>query len=201
MNRIDFLFKQFDERLTDAQTMRLLDIGNLDNQAKIHKDILKRFPMSEIHGLDIVDQKSLGLNFAHQHTGSFEEMDFPDNYFDAIYMGEVLEHTWKPKQVMDRCAAILKKGGIIILDTPNVYSLSRMIRYLFTGKDIILGNPQHTIFYSHAMLENLMEKSGFTVNIISTEVNFDTRTIKSKLPNIGTFKFMGECLVAVGTKK
>ncbi len=179
----------------------VLDVGNLEKQGALHKKLMQEFPGFEWHGLDILDQKSVGLHFEHQTIGSFEVMPFPDESFDAIYIGEVIEHTWEPKKVLDRCNAILKKGGVLILDTPNVYSLSRMLRYLLTGRDIVAGNPEHKIFFSAAMLELLFAQSNFHIHTMASEMNFVTRKAKFPLPAVGPFKMMGECLLVSARKK
>lgn len=193
MHRIDFL-------LQNIKPGKMLDVGNLNKGGAIHKMLIEKFPQVELYGLDIMDQARLGINFSNQKKGSFEDMDYPEDFFDTIYMGEVLEHTWKPKQALDQSHRILKTGGFLIIDTPNVYSLSRILRYLIKGQDIILGNPDHKIFYSRAMLENMLKQSGFSIKKMMTEVNFDTMKFKFKLPNFGPFKFMGECLLVLAEK-
>ena len=193
MHRLDFLTSYLKGK-------RILDIGNLANGGVVHQMLIDRFTNSEFFGLDVVDQQSCGLSFKNQSIGSIEQNSYAADFFDCIYMGEVLEHTWKPKDMTDACYRILKKGGILILDTPNVYSLSRMIRYMMTGKDIILGDPDHKIFYSRAMLEHLLASSGFLIEQITSEMNFDTRKLKFALPHIGAFRYMGECLLVLARK-
>lgn len=198
--RLKFLFRKLSEFHADRERMRILDVGNLEARGKIHTLLGELFPPAELNGLDTVDQSSLGLSFPHQTIGSFEEMPYPDNFFDVVYIGEVIEHTWVPKQVIERCHAVLKDGGHLILDTPNIYSLSRMIRYMLTGKDIILGNPDHKLFFSRAMLEHLLQSSGFRIIELTTETNFVTRRAKFRLPHVGTFPYMGECLMVLARK-
>jgi len=193
MTRLDFLFKHL-------KTGRILDIGNISGQGKIHKKIIDRFPAAEIYGLDVVDQKQSGLDFKNQSIGQAENLPYEENFFDFIYMGEVLEHSWEPKKIMEECGRVLKTGGLLILDLPNIYSLSRMIRYFFKGRDIILGDPDHKIFYSRAMLENLLEKSGFGLVEISTDRQCTVKGREFFLPNFCSFKFLGEHLMIAGKK-
>ncbi len=150
MSRIEFL-------LSHLKPGIILDIGNLGRAKLFHERLITEFPQSQIHGIDIEDQAIYGLHFPHQMVGNAEAMPYQDSYFDAVYMGEVIEHSWVPKQIMDECYRVLKPGGTLILDCPNVYALSRILRFLFTGRDIILGSPNHRIFYSRAMMENLLE--------------------------------------------
>ncbi|MEK7172573.1 MAG: methyltransferase domain-containing protein [Patescibacteria group bacterium] len=179
---------------------KILDVGNLDKNGQIHSLLLKKMTGSEIYGLDILDQREFGLNFPNQKIGSFEDLGYPDNFFDVIYAGEIIEHTWKPKQTMDGFYRVLKQGGILILDTPNVYSLSRILRYLCKGEDVVLGNPEHTMFFSRAMIENLLGSAGFKIETLTTE-RFTTMKGKSiPLPGISPFGFMGECLLVSAEK-
>jgi len=193
MKRLDFLFKYL-------KPGKILDVGNLDSQGKIHEILIAKLANCEIYGLDTINQNQFGLNFSNQYQGSFEQMDFADDFFDTVYLGQVFEHTWKPKQALDECYRVLKPGGVLILDTPNVYSLSRILRYLFTGRDIILGNPDHKIFFSRAMLENVLCQSGFKVKIIATERNFAVKGKLLLLPDIPPFNYWGECFLILAEK-
>src|SRR3990167_3099223 len=113
MKRLDFLLK-------NIKPGKILDVGNLDKQGKIHKILIEKLPKSEIFGIDVSDQEKLGLSFANQAIGSMEEMEFPDNFFDSVYMGQVLEHSWMPKNLLDKVFKVLKPGGVLIIDVPNV---------------------------------------------------------------------------------
>mgnify|MGYP001596935372 CR=1 FL=1 len=88
----------------------------------------------------------------------------------------------------------------MIVDTPNVYALSRMIRYCLTGRDVILGNPDHKLFYSRAMLEHLFESSHLNVKELLTENVFAFRSRLLPLPTMGVFKFLGECVMVAAEK-
>lgn len=193
MRRLDFLLK-------NIKPGKILDIGNLDKQGKIHEIIIEKFPESEIHGIDILDQQSLGLNFPNQKIGKIEEFEYPENYFDTVYMGQVLEHSWTPKQLIDKIYKIIRPGGVLVMDMPNVYSLSRILRYVVTGKDIILGNEEHKIFYSRAMIENLVLSSGFVIKEIKTENVFAFKGKLFPFPRIGRLRDYGECLMVLAQK-
>lgn len=193
MIRTDFLFKHIKEG-------KILDVGNLDLKGHIHEELLRRFPKSEIHGIDIDDQKLHGKSYPNQVMANAEEMPYESNTFDTVYMGEVLEHTWVPFQLVTECLRVLKPGGIFILDTPNVYALSRMLRYAIVGRDVILGMPDHKIFFSRAMLENLYNKAGFEIVEITTDSKSTVKRITLSLPRFGSFAYMGEHLLGAARK-
>ena len=179
---------------------KILDIGNLADDGMIHKELMEKLPDAELYGLDIDDQRQSGLSFPRQVVGRAEAMPYDDNFFDAIYMGEVFEHTWEPLTLLKECNRVLKQGGVLILDTPNVYSMARMLRYFVTGKDVILGNPDHKIFYSRAMMENALEKTGYSAIETTTDRKFSIKGRHMILPPIGPFHYFGEHLQAVARK-
>ncbi|HEY4493181.1 MAG TPA: class I SAM-dependent methyltransferase [Candidatus Paceibacterota bacterium] len=196
MTRQEFLEKN----LANLKSGRVLDVGNLEKRARIHIELMGKFKSCEFYGLDLVDQSTLDLELPNQHMGSFESAPFTDNFFDAVYMGQVLEHTYLPLQTLKECRRVLKDSGMLILDLPNVYSLSRQIRFTLFGREDLLGNDDHKIFYSPAMLRNLLDKSGFKNIFVSTENVFSTGAVTLPLPNFHPFKNLGESLIASGQK-
>lgn len=183
--RLEFIFR-------NLKRGNLLDVGNLGGSGYLHRIFIKGFPDSEIYGLDLFESNE----FPRQKVGNFEEMPYPNGFFDSIFMGQVFEHTWKPKQVLEECFRILKPSGVLILDTPNVYSLSRVVYYLLKGTDVIRGNPDHKLFYSRAMLTHLLEDSGFQIKEMTTEQTFTRRGLILKMP----FKWLGEILLVAAVK-
>lgn len=193
MQRIDFLFKHL-------QNGKILDVGNLGMEAEIHDLLIKNYPDSQIYGLDVEDQSKYGKNYANQLIGNAEAMPYEANTFDTVYLGEVLEHTWQPKVLIGECFRVLKPGGVLVLDTPNVYALSRLIRYFLIGQDVILGNPDHKIFFSRAMLDNLFKKVGFEVIATAADNKFTLKSKNFYLPRLGALKFQGEHLLGAARK-
>jgi len=50
---------------------------------------------------------------------NIEMCKFEEEYFDAIVMGELVEHCAFPERIIDRVFKFLKKNGLLILTTPN----------------------------------------------------------------------------------
>jgi predicted SAM-dependent methyltransferase len=193
MKRIDFLKKYLKQG-------NFLDVGNLYSDGARHKMLMKEYPSSKFYGLDVVDQSTVGLTFENQFVGSCTKLPFGDELFDTIYVGQVIEHVWNPKDMVDECFRTLKQGGVFIFDTPNVYSLSRMLRYSVTGKDVIIGNPEHKFFFSFAMLENILLQSGFKKVFMMTENNFAFKGKVYWLPEAKPFTYLGECICVCAIK-
>jgi SAM-dependent methyltransferase len=47
-----------------------------------------------------------------------EELVYPDDAFDLVFAGEVLEHLVYPNEFLDRAAAVLRRDGLLLLSTP-----------------------------------------------------------------------------------
>jgi SAM-dependent methyltransferase len=55
--------------------------------------------------------------------------------FDCIILTEVLEHVQNPDLLIKNCYNLLKNDGILIISTPNAFSLKYFLDY-FTRRDI-----------------------------------------------------------------
>jgi len=62
-------------------------------------------------------RKEFGLDI---DTLPFEESQFPENYFDAVTLWQVLEHVPYPLVMLREARSILKPGGVVAVSTPNI---------------------------------------------------------------------------------
>ena len=61
--------------------------------------------------------------------------NFEGETFDCIVLAEVLEHITCPHLLIQNCYGLLKTGGIIIVSTPNAFSLKAFADY-FTVRNL-----------------------------------------------------------------
>lgn len=78
--------------------------------------------------------------------------------FDVITMSHVIEHVHDPRRVLSQAMALLKPGGCLYLDTPNIrsYGHKRFGRY-WRG----LEPPRHLVLFHWGSLEKLLRDIGF----------------------------------------
>jgi SAM-dependent methyltransferase len=104
-------------------------------------------------------------------------LPYPDNFFDAVILSEVLEHiNFNPLPVLQEINRILKRGGVMYITTPNQANLVHRIKIL-TGRSIRnsvydsvtqLDPARNTICgihwreYTLRELIQLLETSGFS---------------------------------------
>ena len=100
---------------------------------------------------------------ANIKTGAFENIYYSENLFDIVYMNDVLEHLQNPHQILVECYKILKKGGLIVINVPNVDGLI----YRFVGeKHTCVFGFEHLNFFSDKTLSTVLREIGFDVNKI-----------------------------------
>ena len=82
---------------------------------------------------------------------SIEDAQFPDNYFDYINFGAVLEHLYSPSTAIARALKWVKKGGKIEIEIPNAQWLMSKIfnlYYRLTMQPFVSNiSPMHAPFH------------------------------------------------------
>lgn len=78
--------------------------------------------------------------------------------FDVITLSHVIEHVHAPRQLLNECLRLLKPGGLLWLETPNVESIGH--RYFgphWRGLEV----PRHLTVFSWRGLGLALEAAGF----------------------------------------
>ncbi len=84
--------------------------------------------------------------------------------FDFITMFHVLEHLPDPRLALSYAGNLLRPGGILVLQVPNVSSLqARLFGRLWYGLDV----PRHVINFTPKALSLLLREMGFDFRLIS----------------------------------
>ncbi len=115
-------------------------------------------------------------------VGRLVEAGFPDESFDVIFFGDLLEHEPEPVELVREATRVLRPGGLIAIKTPTYvnsfyFRLARHVpRFLLrTFFDVRLLQamklahegpnmpPYHLFEYSHRNLEMLCQKVGLRV--------------------------------------
>jgi len=142
-------------------------------------------------------REKLNLNVIEGHL---ENIAFPDKFFDAIVMLDVLEHLPDPKCILLETGRILKNDGILYISIPNISSaMSRVLGAKWWGI-----NKFHLFYFSKNTLEKMLNTCGFRVKKYNTHIrifsiNYWTKRLKvhnyvlyrildfiSKIGNLGT---------------
>lgn len=98
-----------------------------------------------------------GLNV---FNGYLEDAKYSSDFFDVIFLGDVIEHVPSPQKLIQECTRVLKKGGVIVISTPNLdcaWSKSTFWLYrLFKIPWSSVTPPYHLFQFSVGNLYRLM---------------------------------------------
>ncbi|AIQ65876.1 hypothetical protein PSTEL_24970 [Paenibacillus stellifer] len=143
---------------------KLLDIGcstgHFLNEAKLR--------YWDVKGIEISDQAAqvartkYGLDIT---TGTISAGMFDEGYFDVVTAWDVIEHIPDPKDFITNVKYILKSGGLLVLNTPNISSTAS---YFEQEKWRHLDPPLHVVLYDHISMGVLLKMFGFEILKISS---------------------------------
>jgi methionine biosynthesis protein MetW len=148
---------------------RLLDIGCWDG--RLMELIRQTNLYQDLYGIDIINEaienvKLKGFN-AQLVDLNNEPLPFPDDYFDTVVLLAVLEHIFDPYSVIKEINRVLRPGGLLIIDVPNVASFSNRTRILFGRIPVTSGDPGwdggHLHYFTKSALDEFLQRSGFYV--------------------------------------
>lgn len=126
--RFSFLFRQI-ARLGLSQTSTLLDIGCYPPVVLDH--LLQISP--HVYGISS-PHEPLNRSHVHQLDIQTQPLPFDSDRFDLVIFTEILEHLYlDPTYPLSKIYRVLKKGGYLIVTTPNVLRFQNII-------NLLLGN-------------------------------------------------------------
>jgi len=103
-------------------------------------------------------------------VGNVETMDFastfPEERFDVVTFGDVLEHLVDPLSVLRRVKDVLKPGGYVVASVPNVAHASIRLSLLGGRFDYVeagLLDRTHLRFFTQKSLASLFHDAGYEV--------------------------------------
>ena len=136
---------------------RLLDVGCGNGN---YLEFARRAGWN-VRGIDL-DPAAVGAACAQGLDvieGTIDLLDGESGCYDRITLSHILEHVYDPWSVLERCYRLLKPGGGLWLETPNVNSM---------GHDIFGPNwrglepPRHLHLFSRKCLRDKIAEIGFT---------------------------------------
>jgi SAM-dependent methyltransferase len=97
--------------------------------------------------------------------GTLDQAKFKKDYFDVIFLGDVIEHMSDPKGLLRECHKLLKKNGLLIVITPNLdgfwakttYWLFRVLRIPWSS----VTPPYHLFHFSVTNLKKFLKLSEY----------------------------------------
>jgi SAM-dependent methyltransferase len=153
---------------TYAAGRAMLDIGSIGHDYQARQAIgtfyFDRFRemAGTLKGLDILEAevaqaRANGYDVVCANAESYVE---PGAY-DVIFAGELIEHLNNAGAFLRACHVNLKPDGVLILTTPNAFSLSRIAKAIVSLTNEPPLNHEHTCYYTPLALQQLTLREGF----------------------------------------
>jgi 2-polyprenyl-3-methyl-5-hydroxy-6-metoxy-1,4-benzoquinol methylase len=148
------------ERLADLQRFvgggKLLEVGCSTGEllAAAHSS----FTVTGIEANAVSSRaaRERGLNCL---SGTLFDARFPDQYFDVAALYHVIEHLPSPRCALDELRRLLRPGGWLVIETPNI--ATPWFRLLGARWRQLI--PDHRFFFTPETLRRLCAETGFEV--------------------------------------
>ena len=167
MNTIDFSMRRFHDlesslrryfpAVLEGQRKRVLDVGCASGG--LMSEFARRGWRAE--GAEVSQElaaaaRSKGLTV---HVGDFLRLDLEEGVHDLITMFHVIEHLDDPGKVVQKCHALLRAGGVLVMETPNWRGIGALLR---GSRWSHLIPPEHLNYFGPAALSSLVLRAGFS---------------------------------------
>jgi SAM-dependent methyltransferase len=136
---------------------KVLDIGCA------YGSMLQKFPdRFEKFGIDISEYAIAEGRKKFPHSifkvsGAEDALPFPENSFDIIICNDVIEHLENPDAALQNIQKVLKKDGVLYINTPNFNWIRKK---LFSYAD---KKEHHISLFPHKTLFDLLIKCNFRI--------------------------------------
>jgi glycosyltransferase involved in cell wall biosynthesis len=119
-----------------------------------------------------IEQDSDMAGIARQYcqemlVGDIETLDFKSlGRYDAVILGDVLEHIRNPKDVLERVSKLLKPGGKVLISLPNVANIWIRLNLLlgrFNYSRVGIMDESHLRFFTLQTSKQLAADSGLDI--------------------------------------
>jgi 2-polyprenyl-3-methyl-5-hydroxy-6-metoxy-1,4-benzoquinol methylase len=93
------------------------------------------------------------------HPGTVFEMNLKENSIDVVTLWDVLEHTADPKAILKECYRILRPGGLLVVNYPDIgSSIARLM-----GRKWVFLLSVHLYYFTFHTISELLKITGFEV--------------------------------------
>lgn len=91
--------------------------------------------------------------------GSVFDQPYAEGTFDVITLWDVIEHTLNPREMVEHCRRLLKPGGLLVVNYPDIGSwIARLL-----GRRWLFLTSVHLYYFDRGTITRLLETTGFRV--------------------------------------
>ena len=147
------------ENRDETRPLRVLDVGcGVGAQLEAVREALGG--NIETHGIELGERAAdMAESRGHKvHRGRFEELELPEGHFDVVYSIHVIEHVERPDEFFRKCLSLVRPGGIVMIETPNVDCLDfHLLKKRHWGG---YHAPRHWYLFRRETVVSMVDQTG-----------------------------------------
>lgn len=93
------------------------------------------------------------------YQGSFQDLAINEPVFDVITLIDILEHTPKPREIVEKARKLLKVQGLLLIVTPDIDSFMARL----AGRRWWHYRPGHLVYFNRQSLKTLLTLTNFEI--------------------------------------
>jgi SAM-dependent methyltransferase len=98
--------------------------------------------------------------------GCLFDQNYEEGSFDVVTLWDVIEHTPDPRAVLERCRALLKPRGILVVNYPDIGSwIARIL-----GRHWLFLTSVHLYYFDRRTIRLMLEKTGYRVETVRPHI-------------------------------
>lgn len=142
-------------------------------------------------------KKNYNLNIIQ---GTLFDKKFPKNYFDVVTMWDVLEHVHDPAKTLKEIYRILKPGGLLVINYPDIGSaVSRLMK-----RKWVFLLTVHLYYFTPKTISSLLSKNGFRAFKINRHVqklDLEYLVLRTSAYNKTIYKILNKLIKSISFNK
>ena len=162
--------RRFEEvgKIIEPTGGKILDVGCADGI--FTKLILEKSKADKIIGIDVLKNS---VKWAKKHwkrnkkmkfmVADVHKLPFKAGSFDGVFALEVLEHIFKPNEVLGEIKRVLKKNGYAVLLVPSESVLFKIVWFLWRFSGRMIWKDTHVQEFNNSSLVELLKSVGFKI--------------------------------------
>lgn len=120
-------------------------------------------------------------------AGTLDDRPFALSTFDAVLMGDVIEHLPDPHRALDQVRELLAPGGLLLISTPDIAG--------WAGRLLQVKPEEHLYYFSPITMRALLEKCGYElVEIVPFDRHHNLTAMEHSTTFGGLFQTLGPLL-------